>query len=164
VWLGEREDLPKVGRYRLLETNIDDSTPELLAYAQERLLALGALDAWLSPIQMKKGRLGVLLSALVPAPLEGRAVALILKETSTLGIRVRPVERYEADREVKEVVCSLGTVPVKVKRLEDRVVGVAPEYEACRSIALEWGISLAEVLRAASEEAWKELRDRTPGN
>ncbi len=158
MWLGEREGAPKVGGYRLLETNIDDSTPELLAYAQEQLLAMGALDAWFSPIQMKKNRPGVLLSALVPAPLEGRATELILRETSTLGIRVRTIERYEAEREIREVSCSLGTVPVKINRLEGKIIGVSPEYEPCRRIALEHGMPLAEVLHTVSEAARKELR------
>ena len=158
VWLGETEAAPKVGGYQLLETNIDDSTPELLAYAQEQLLALGAADAWFSSIQMKKGRPGVLLSALVPAALEGYAAELILRETSTLGIRVRSVERYEADREVQTVACSVGTVPVKVKRLGSQIIGIAPEYDACRRIAQERAMPLAEVYRLVNDAAWQQIR------
>ena len=106
---------------------------------------------------MKKNRPGVLLSALVPIALEGAASALILAETSTFGVRVRSVERYEAAREVRQVVTTLGTVPVKVKLLEGQSIGISPEYEPCRAIALETGLSLAEVLRVVNEAAWKQL-------
>ena len=156
IWLGEEERASKAEGLRLLETNIDDSTPEVLAYTQEELLSLGALDVWFSPIQMKKSRPGVLLSALVPMALEGRAAELILRETTTLGIRVRSVERYEAQREVREVECSVGVVPVKVKRLGQLVVGISPEYEPCRRIAQERGMPLAEVYRLVSEAAWRQ--------
>ena len=162
VWLGERQDTPKRDGHRLLETNVDDSTPEMLAYAQEQLLALGAVDVWFTSIQMKKSRPGVLLSALVPAPLESGAAELILRETSTLGIRVRPVERYEALREVKEVTSPFGAVPVKVKRMGHQVVGVSPEYEPCRRIAQERGLPLAEVYRLVSEAAWKQVTSQGP--
>ena len=162
VWLGERQETPKGDGLRLLETNVDDSTPELLAYAQEQLLALGAADVWFTSIQMKKSRPGVLLSALVSASLEGRAAELILRETSTLGIRVRPVERYEALREVREVTSPYGTVPVKIKRMGHQVMGVSPEYEPCRRIAQERGLPLAEVYRLVSEAAWEQVTGQGP--
>ena len=157
VWLGEGEAAPKIGGLRLLETNVDDSTPEMLAYAQEQLLSLGALDVWFSSIQMKKNRPGVLLSALVPAALEDRAAELILRESTTLGVRARSVERYEAQREVMEVDSSFGAVPVKVKRLGHRVMGISPEYEPCRRIAQERDMPLAEVYRLVTEAAWKQI-------
>ena len=156
VWLGEEVSASKSEGLRLLETNVDDSTPEVLAYTQEQLLSIGALDVWFSSIQMKKNRPGVLLSALIPMALEGYATELILRETTTLGIRVRTVERYEAQREEKEVECAVGIVKVKVKRLGHRVVGISPEYEPCRRIAQEKGISLAEVYRLVSEAAWRQ--------
>ena len=162
VWLGERQEAPRRDGLRLLETNVDDSTAEMLAYALEQLLALGAVDVWFTSIQMKKSRPGVLLSALVPAPLEGRAAELILRETSTLGIRVRPVERYEARREMREVASPFGAVPVKVKRMGHQVMGISPEYEPCRRIAQERGLPLAEVYRLVSEVAWEQLTSQGP--
>ena len=75
------------------ETNIDDMNPEILAYVQERLFALGALDVWISSIAMKKNRLGSMLSVLVSTEHENEAVKLIMKETSSFGVRVRPVAR-----------------------------------------------------------------------
>ncbi|PKB68247.1 MAG: TIGR00299 family protein [SAR202 cluster bacterium Io17-Chloro-G3] len=157
LWIGEHSTHTLVSDYRILETNVDDSTPELLAFAQEQLFTLGALDVWFSPISMKKNRPGVLLSALVPTALEGAASELILSETSTFGVRVRSVERYEAAREVRQINTTLGTVPVKVKLAEGRPIGISPEYEPCRSLALETGLSLAEVFRVVNEAAWKQL-------
>ena len=101
VGLGEVADQPvarQQGEIGLLETNLDDATGKVLGYAQDRLFALGALDVWCAPIQMKKNRPGVILSALVPQYLESAAVDVILRETTTLGVRSRPIERYVAER------------------------------------------------------------------
>ena len=137
----------------LLETNLDDVTGEVLGYTQERLFALGALDVWHTSIQMKKNRPGVILSALVPQSLEAAAVDLILRETPTLGVRSRSVERFVAEREVVEMATALGTLRVKLKALNGRVIAAAPEYEDCRRIALETGQTLQEVYRSAEAEA-----------
>ena len=152
VWLGETADQPAAiaplqGGLTLLETNLDDVTGETLGYAQERLFALGALDVWHTPIQMKKNRPGVILSALLPEELEAAAVELILRETPTLGIRRRAVERYAAHRETVAVETADGTVRVKVKYLAGEAVAAAPEYEDCRRIALATGRPLGEVYR-----------------
>ncbi len=141
----------------LLETNIDDSTPEVLAYTQERLFQLGARDVWFTPIQMKKNRPATMLSALVSPDLEDEAARLILRETSTLGVRVRPVSRYEAEREIVTVTTSLGTVAVKVKLLDGKSVSVAPEYEDCRQIAMDRDVPLQDVLRIVRQEAEEAL-------
>ena len=147
LWLGRETGAapPLV----LLETNIDDESPQVLAHAVERLLALGARDSWLTAAQMKKGRTGVVLSALVDQGLEGRAAELIMKETTTLGVRASMVRRHEASREQVVVDTPLGAVPVKVKRLSGRVVDAAPEYEAARSIALEKRVPLRRVMELA---------------
>jgi pyridinium-3,5-bisthiocarboxylic acid mononucleotide nickel chelatase len=156
VWLGETAQHPVArtqGDIVLLETNLDDVTGEVLGYAQERLFALGALDVWHTPIQMKKNRPGVMLSALAPQDLEAAAVELILRETPTLGVRTRPVERYVAERESVLMELELGPVRVKVKSLDGRPVSAAPEFEDCRRIALETGLPLQEVYQQAAEEA-----------
>jgi uncharacterized protein (DUF111 family) len=129
----------------LLETNIDDQPAEQIAYACERLMALGALDAWLTPILMKKGRPGVLLSALVPAHLEEQAVALVLRETTTLGVRRRPVERHVGEREVVTAATPHGPVRVKLRRWGGELLGAAPEYEDCARIARETGLPLRDI-------------------
>ena len=166
LWTGEtrsRWGRGGPGRRRpelmLLETNIDDSTGEVLGYVHELLMELGVLDVWFTPIQMKKNRPAVMLSVLVGRELVDNAAELILRETSTLGIRRRPVRRYEAEREVVEVDTALGKVPVKLKRLGDTVVQVAPEYEACRAIARETGLPLVEVMRIAAEGAGGEVSE-----
>ena len=153
IWLGQASGRPRGAGLSLLETNVDDVTGEVLGYVQERLFEAGARDVWITPVQMKKSRPGSMLSALVDSARADAAARLILRETSTLGVRVRAVERYEAEREVVEVDTSLGRVPVKVKRLDGRPVQVSPEYEACRRIALETGMVLAEVMRRAQTEA-----------
>lgn len=153
LWLGEVE----VGRgtrpMLLLETNIDDMTPEMLAYAQSKLMAEGAADAWLSPVTMKKGRAAVVLSVLCHEADEERIVRLVLRETSTLGVRVRPVRRWEADREVLEFESSLGHAVVKVKRLPGEAPRFSLEYESARTIAEATGRPIAEVYRIVEREA-----------
>jgi len=141
----------------LLETNIDDMSGELFGYVQERLFESGARDVWMTPIQMKKNRPGVLLSALVDKSAANEATQLILRETSTLGVRVRDVERVLADREELAIATTLGDVRVKVKRLSGVVLDVSPEYEACKDIARREGLPLQDVMRQVREEARKEL-------
>ncbi len=141
----------------LIETNIDDMTPELVAYAQQKLLEAGAADAWVTPVQMKKGRAGVMLSAICSEAQEEAIARLMLRETSTLGVRVRPVHRWEAEREVIEFESSLGPAAVKLKRLPGERPGIAPEFEACRRLAEESGLPLQEVYRTVEREARARL-------
>jgi uncharacterized protein (DUF111 family) len=141
----------------LIETNIDDMNPELYGYAQERLFEAGAADVWLVPIQMKKNRPGVLLSVLCPIEREDAVVGVLLRETSTLGVRVREISRHEAERETVEFESSLGPAAVKVKRLPEQPLAVAPEYEACARLARASGLPLAEVYRIVQEEAQRHL-------
>jgi hypothetical protein len=152
LWLGTA--VGESGQLMLLaETNIDDMNPEILGYVQERLFASGAADVWLTPIQMKKGRPGVLLSVLCPVEAEDTIVSLLLRETSTLGVRLREVRRREAQREVLAFESSLGPAVVKVKRLPGEPPQAAPEYEVCRRLAEASGKPLAEVYRIVQAEA-----------
>ena len=153
LWLGRETGVAFSAALSIIETNIDDMSAEVLGYVQERLFEAGARDVWFTPIQMKKSRPATMLSAIVPSELTGGAVDLVMRETSTLGVRVRPVERYEAEREVVEVQTTLGPAAVKVKRLEGRMVSVSPEYEACRTIARERGLPLREVYGRVQREA-----------
>ena len=157
LWIGEETGTAYVTDLSLLETNIDDMSPEILAYVQERLHDLGARDVWFTPVQMKKNRPATMLSALVPTGLESQAVTLMMRETSSLGVRVRPAARYEAEREVVEVETSLGSVRVKVKRLEGANVAVSPEYEECRRIAMDRNMPLQDVYRIVQSEATERL-------
>lgn len=152
LWLGEAIE-PARPTMLLVETNIDDMNPEIYGYVQERLFAAGAADVWYEAIQMKKNRPGVLLSVLCPADREHDITSLLLRETSTLGVRVSGVSRHEAQRETLEFESSLGPAAVKVKRLPGEPPRVAPEYEACRRIAEARGLPLAEVYRVVEREA-----------
>ncbi|MFB3053303.1 MAG: nickel pincer cofactor biosynthesis protein LarC [Dehalococcoidia bacterium] len=163
LWLGE--GLHQGTRPMLLiETNIDDMTGEMLGYVLEKLLAQGAADAWLTPVQMKKNRPGVMLSLICGESEEEALASFILRETSTLGVRVRPVHRWEAEREVLEFESSLGSAAVKVKRLPGEPPRVAPEYEACKRLAESSGLPLAEVYRIVQAEGEARLasRDTSP--
>jgi uncharacterized protein (TIGR00299 family) protein len=158
IWLGEapRE---RPGKMVLIETNIDDMSAELFGYAQERLFAAGAADVWFTSIQMKKNRPGVLVSVICAIEHEAGITDVLLRETSTLGVRVREVARHEAQREAFEFESTLGPAAVKVKRLPGRPPVAAPEYEACARIARERGIPLMEVYRIVQGEAESRLKD-----
>ena len=119
--------------------------------------AMGALDVWNTPIQMKKNRPGTLLSVLIPKSKEREASEVILRETTTLGIRTRLVDRHVADRKTVNIETKLGSLNVKLKLLEGKVINAAPEPNDVRRIALERGIPFQEVYQKASEEARHQL-------
>ena len=165
VWLGEtssqaQTDLEpgaQLGQVVLLETNLDDVSGLVLGYTQERLFAIGALDVWSTSIQMKKNRPGTLLSALVPKDKEQEATEVILRETPTLGIRTRRVDRYVAGREMVSIQTELGPIDVKVKLVDGKAIGAAPEPDEVRRIALETGKPFQEVYQRTTEEARRQL-------
>jgi uncharacterized protein (TIGR00299 family) protein len=126
----------------VMEANIDDSSPEILGYTLERLIAEGALDAWFTPIQMKKGRPAVMLSLLCFPTETDKFGNIILEETSSIGIRFYPVSRLALERRIEERETRFGKVRFKVTEL-----GEKPEYEDCRRIAMEKGLPLREVYR-----------------
>jgi len=135
----------------VIETNIDNMAGELLGGLMDRLLAAGALDVSYIPMQMKKNRPAVMLT-IICRPEEGDAMAqLLLSETSTLGVRMQQVQRLKAQRTQQQIETPLGTLLVKVKRLGSRIISASPEYEECRRIALERGISLEEVYEVARQ-------------
>ena len=131
---------------------MDDMTGEMLGYTQEKLLSLGVRDVWFTHIQMKKNRPAVMLSAIASEAIKDDIIDVIMKETSTLGVRVRQIERVEAERRVVPFKSSLGKIPVKIKVYGGRNISVSPEYEDCRRIAIEKGISLQEVYRVLGTE------------
>ena len=109
---------------------------------------------------MKKNRPGSMLSVIVSSDLESQAINLIMRETSTLGVRVRPLARYEAEREITSVDTTFGRVRVKVKRLEGKNVAASPEYEDAKRIALERQEPLQDVYKAMQREAEEQLLDQ----
>lgn len=152
ILLGESELTPS-GATVLLETNIDDQSPQALGYVMSRLFAAGALDVYFTPIQMKKNRPAVMLSVICRKADEGKLAEILLRETSTFGLRVQQHLRYEAGRHIIRVETEFGAVEVKLKEVEGRVVWAAPEYEACRRVAEQSGVEYMEVYLAAQQAA-----------
>jgi pyridinium-3,5-bisthiocarboxylic acid mononucleotide nickel chelatase len=151
LWIGEPvASEPAVEETSLIEANLDDMTPEALGFAMERLFAAGALDVYFTAIQMKKNRPATMLSVIAPVPMERDLAAVVLRETTTLGVRISRTSRFTADRRVETVDTALGPVRVKVKSIggqESR----SPEYEDCARIARERGLALSEVVRVVME-------------
>ncbi len=158
LWIGQTPDHDGHEGMVLLETNIDDMNPQIYDYVMERLFAQGALDVWFTHIQMKKNRPAIMLSVLAPGDAESRLAETIMRETSTLGIRVRPVFRHIAGRDIVEFESSFGKVNVKVKRFEDEIVSIAPEYDECKKIAAEKNIPLRDIYRMVEAEARKLIK------
>ena len=119
----------------VLEANLDDFSPELVPDAIERCYGAGALDVWTVPVQMKKGRPGFIVSALARPQAESAVARALLEETSSLGVRVSRLERYELDREERVVEVEGAAVRIKVGLLGGRVVNVAPEHDDCAEVA-----------------------------
>jgi uncharacterized protein (TIGR00299 family) protein len=155
VWIGDEAATEK--GVTLVETNLDDMAPNLIAALCEDLMAAGALDVVVVPALMKKGRPGHLLTVMSPPDLVAKLSDQVLRHSTTLGIRLTPVGRVIAGRRVIEVKTPMGTVRVKVKELDGRAVDVAPEYEDCRRISLETGRDLREVMRVVADAARNEL-------
>lgn len=158
VYIGEADE----GEYErdeviLMETNLDDTSPELLAHASEVLLKQGALDVFMTPIFMKKNRPGTMLSVLTTPDKLDMLLATIFNEIATLGVRLHHLERRKLSREVISVETRFGEIKVKIGRLENKVKAISPEYESCREIALKLGIPLKEVYDEAKEMARKAL-------
>lgn len=128
---GETRTAPVV----LLETNLDDFSPELVPDAVERCFEAGALDVWTVPAHMKKGRPGFVLTALARPEAQAAVALALLESTSALGVRVSRLERYELEREERRVEVAGGTVRVKLGLLDGRVVNVAPEHDDCAEVA-----------------------------
>ena len=142
LWLGEEiseePDGPARGASEsmvVIETNIDDMNPELYEPVKGHLFEAGALDVWTTAIGMKKARPGTLLSVLAAAADESRLAALILRETTTLGVRVYPVRRHVAERNAETVDTTYGPVRVKVKLMDGKAVGAKPEFADCQALA-----------------------------
>ena len=167
VWLGEplgsaqpmEGDHSSLSPLSVLETNIDNMNPELYGHVMARLFEVGALDVFFTPIFMKKNRPGTMLSVIARGEDEAALVDLILRETSTLGVRTHRCGRYELERQVRLVETVFGPLEIKLKWLDGRIVSVAPEYESCRRVAIEKNVPLSEVFRAAQQAGDALLTD-----
>jgi uncharacterized protein (TIGR00299 family) protein len=135
----------------VLAANIDDMTPEALAYALERLFAAGALDAWFTPITMKKSRPAVQVSVICRSEDRQAITETLLRETSTFGVRTVPISRTKAERHWETAETQWGPVRVKIKEWEGAVIDAVPEYEQIAAIARAADVPFREVYAAAAE-------------
>jgi uncharacterized protein (DUF111 family) len=141
-------------RVGIIETTIDDATPELMSYVADCLLAAGASDVYRTPVQMKKGRIGTQLTILC-SPARAEALQkLIFLETTTLGLRYREEEKRSLARSSVSVETEWGAIRMKIGLLDGEVVNYAPEYEDCRAIAESHAVPLKQVMQAALA-AWR---------
>jgi uncharacterized protein (TIGR00299 family) protein len=150
VMIGEPTSAPEHTTVSVIEASIDDASPQVIAWATEKLLEAGALDALVLAAQMKKNRPGVILQAIAPPEKREELIALIFRETTTLGVRFYSAERRVQTRDWVEVKTVHGAI--RVKTAPD---GFAPEYEDARRIAAETGVPLKEILAAAAHEYLK---------
>lgn len=134
----------------VIETNLDDMSPQIYGYFAEQALAAGALDVYSTAVQMKKNRPGQLVTILCAPTNANRLTDLIFRETTTIGVRMWEARRRCLEREIVSVATPYGEVRVKVSRLNGTVQNAAPEYEDCRRIAAEKGVPLKEIMAAAA--------------
>ena len=137
----------------LMETNIDDSTPQAIGFVMERAFELGALDCWFTPVQMKKNRPGVIVSVLASPETKDALLEMLFAETTTIGVRTSQVARISLERRFETVKTQFGECRVKIAMRERRVINAMPEYEDVRRLALEKNVPFRIVWEAASEAA-----------
>ena len=138
---------------QIIETNIDDLNPQIYSYLMEKLFAYGVGDVYLTPVIMKKGRPGTKLSITALGSQVQDVVDIILRETSSLGIKVYPCEAIHAERDVLAVLTRWGEVRLKIGKQNGEIINVAPEYEDCKAIAGKFGVALKAVIAEAMRNA-----------
>lgn len=139
----------------VLETNLDDVSPQVLGFVMERAFELGCLDCWFTPIQMKKNRPATMVSILCGEDKRSALTELLYRETTTLGIRVRTVERECLPREMISVETEFGAVDVKVARLSGEIVNAMPEYDQVKLLANKHGVAFRQVRDAVDAQLRK---------
>lgn len=157
VFLGEATAAAPTETIVQVETTVDDMSPQLYEPLLERLLESGALDAWLTPVIMKRSRPGVVLTALSEPGRVADLSRLLFEESSTIGVRWTAYQRARLDREMVRLETAHGPVTFKVSRLDGRVITVTPEFEEIRRIARDRGLAVREVLEQARTEGRRLL-------
>jgi hypothetical protein len=156
--IGDAESDSGRERVTLIETNIDDMNPQFYDYLMDKLFEMGAQDAFLTPIVMKKNRPATLLTVICPSEKRASFVKFLIQETTTLGLRWREEERAKADREILFHQTKYGKIHFKLARWEGKVVTLTPEYEDCKRLALRSNVSLKEVFEEARRQGMKVLK------
>lgn len=145
LWVGETVSEESLETVAVLETQIDDLSPQVLAYCGDQLFAVGALDVFTQAVNMKKSRLGTLVTVISPVDKVLACEEVLFQETTTIGIRRQIQQRHALQREIQEVTIPQGTVRVKVAFYRGKIVNVQPEYDDCAQIAQQHQIPLQEV-------------------
>jgi uncharacterized protein (TIGR00299 family) protein len=146
-------------RVAVTETSIDDMNPQVYEYLIHRLLEMGALDVFLTPLHMKKNRPGTLVTVICYPEMVGRFSDFLLRETTTIGLRWRVDNRIKARRTIREVQTKYGPIKCKVAEVGSKAINISPEYEDCKRLAMEKNIPLKEILNEARSEATKISHD-----
>jgi pyridinium-3,5-bisthiocarboxylic acid mononucleotide nickel chelatase len=144
----------------VIETNVDDMSPQIYGYFVERALAAGALDVFSTSVQMKKNRPGLLITILCEPKDEAHLTDLLFSETTTIGVRMHEARRRTLARDFATVETEFGSIRMKISRLNGSVLNATPEYDDCQRIATTKGIPLKQVIAAATYEFQKQ-RDRS---
>jgi uncharacterized protein (TIGR00299 family) protein len=134
----------------VIETNLDDMSPQIYGYFVERALAAGALDVFSTAVSMKKNRPGLLVTILCEPSNQARLTDLLFSETTTIGVRMHEARRRTLAREFLNVQTEFGEVRMKISRMNGSVLNATPEYDDCQRIAAAKGIPLKDVLAAAT--------------
>jgi uncharacterized protein (DUF111 family) len=142
----------------VIETNIDDMNPQFYDFVMEELFAMGIKDVFLTPIIMKKNRPATLLTIVTSPEKLSSITNILLKETTTIGLRWREEVRARADREILSLRTKYGKIRFKLARWDGKMINVSPEYEDCKRLALEKRISLKEIFEEAKKEAMAYLK------
>jgi hypothetical protein len=159
VMIGSAEPQTQGGTVTIIETDLDDATPEQIAHALDQLRTAGALDAHCLPIYMKKGRPGLSIRVLCDAQHVNAMQDILFRETTTFGLRMHVARRTMLDRKLVAVDTQYGPIRIKVGSRNSITMTASPEYEDCRAAALDHGVSLRLVMLAASS-AWQNKQSQ----
>lgn len=140
-----KDQKPKTEALILIETNLDDVSPEILGHVMEKSFEIGALDCWFTPIQMKKNRPATMITILCESQKKEELSALLFLETTTLGVRINEIERHCLPREEKKMQTEFGEVSLKVARYNGKIVNVKPEFDWLREVSGRTGLSVSEI-------------------
>jgi uncharacterized protein (TIGR00299 family) protein len=158
IIIGESLSQDEYDEKSVIETNIDDLNPEFSSYIMEKLFDVGALDVWLTPIYMKKSRLGLKLSVIAPKEKEEQITQVLFKETNTLGARIsRELRRIVARKEIR-VKTKFGEARAKIGFIEEKPATISPEYDDCAILAKNAGVPIKLIYEAVRKAAEKGLR------
>jgi pyridinium-3,5-bisthiocarboxylic acid mononucleotide nickel chelatase len=159
VLVGEAAEASAAETIVVLACEIDDMNPQIFGVLMEQLYAAGALEVFYQPVQMKKNRPGTLVTVLAAPDRRETLLAIVFRETTTIGVRYHEVQRERLDREIVTVETSLGPVRLKVARRQGTIVNASPEFDDCARLAAERGVAVKDV-QAAATRAWTDEHGR----